>query len=241
MTENPGFDPAAGPVPPGAPAEPTGDEHKTQVIPPLASLGIDPNQAGHVDPTQIAPAGPAAPEATRLTPTTDYPVAAPGGYPPPGAPGYPASTAPTGAYDQGAPVPGGLQLPPPPDHPGQPEDAQAAPKRGKGKIVLAVVAAVLAIAAAAVAITGFWKPGFFWVKQLDVTAAQTGVEQVLTASTADGGYDVKNVTDVVCNDGKNPKFKDQRFTCTAKVNGSERTIDVTFLDNSGKFGVGAPK
>lgn len=236
MTENPGFDPAAGPVPPGAPAEPTGDEHKTQVIPPLASLGINPNQGGHADPTQVAPAGAVLPEAGHLTPTTDYP-AAPGGY----VPGYPPPGAPTGAYVPGAPAPGGVQLPPPPAHPGPAEDSGAAtPKRGKAK-VLAVVGTILVVAAAAVAITGFWKPGFFWVKQLDVAAVQTGVEQVLTASTTDNGYDAKNVTDVVCNDGKNPTFKQRTFDCKVKISGTERTVAVTILDDNGKFGVGAPQ
>ncbi|MFZ2238282.1 MAG: DUF4333 domain-containing protein, partial [Gordonia amarae] len=125
--------------------------------------------------------------------------------------------------------------------PGPAEGAgAAAPKRGKGR-VLAVVATVLVVAAAAVAITGFWKPGFFWVKQLDVAAVQTGVEQVLTASTADNGYDAKNVSDVVCNDGKNPTFKQHQFNCKVKISGTERTVAVTILDDNGKFGVGAPQ
>ncbi|MFZ2240307.1 MAG: hypothetical protein WAV90_12260, partial [Gordonia amarae] len=99
MTENPGFDPAAGPVPPGTPVEPTGDEHKTQVIPPLVNLGINPNQVAHADPTQVAPAGPVLPGTAHLTPTTDYP-AAPAGY----VPSYPPPGAPTGAYVPGAPA-----------------------------------------------------------------------------------------------------------------------------------------
>ncbi|MCV7082955.1 hypothetical protein H7H37_18975, partial [Mycolicibacterium insubricum] len=51
----------------------------------------------------------------------------------------------------------------------RPGDAQAWEAK-----VLAVVGTVLVVAAAAIAITGFWKPGFFWVKQLDVAAVQTG-------------------------------------------------------------------
>ena len=62
--------------------------------------------------------------------------------------------------------------------------------------------------------TGFWKPGFFMTTELDVNAAQTGVAQILGDET--NGYGDKNVSDVKCNDGKNPKVeKGANFTWTS--------------------------
>jgi len=47
-----------------------------------------------------------------------------------------------------------------------------------------------------VLVWGFWKPGFFVTTKLDVSAAQSGVQQILTDEA--NGYGAKNVKDVKC-------------------------------------------
>lgn len=161
-----------------------------------------------------------------------------GAYPP--QPGYgvtgpyPGAPAPTSQVNTGS-------GPMPPQQHGAPADpaAEPAPVKSKKKL-LAIVGGVLALIVALVAITGFWKPGFFWTRTLDVNSVQAGVLQILTDPAS--GYGASNVNNVLCNGGENPVVKTgQTFDCTAKVSGVDRTITVTFLDNSGTYGVGAPQ
>ncbi len=69
-------------------------------------------------------------------------------------------------------------------------------------VIGGVIGLLAAIVVAAVLVTGFWKPGFFVTTKLDVSAAQSGVQQILTDEA--NGYGAKNVKDVKCNDGKEP-------------------------------------
>ena len=63
---------------------------------------------------------------------------------------------------------------------------------------------------------------------------------ILTDQT--NGYGVKNVTDVKCNNGKNPTVKKgETFTCDASIDGQHKQVTVTFQDNSGTYEVGRPK
>ncbi len=236
MTETP--NPDAGwsasqpepPMPPAAPSDPTAivarpgspaDDQKTQQISPLPGPGSG---------------GWSAP----------VPPPAPGG-----AYGYPGAAVPTGAYPgnpadpaaatQAHPGAGGM-LPPPPQHPSGPTgDAEGTKKSaGKAKKLVFAGLGVLVIAAAAVAVLGFWKPGFFWTHTLDVNAVQTGVQLVLTDPVT--GYGAANVTDVRCNDGQNPVIASgATFGCGMKIGGIDRTVTVTFIDSTGTYGVGAPQ
>ena len=109
---------------------------------------------------------------------------------------------------------------------------------------LAVVGGVVAVLAAViigvVLVLGFWKPGFFMTTNLDVKAAQSGVQQILSDET--NGYGAKNVQDVTCNDGANPKVvKGGTFDCEVSIDGTKRQVTVTFQDNSGTYEVGRPR
>lgn len=103
--------------------------------------------------------------------------------------------------------------------------------------VVGVLAAVILIV---VGVLGFWKPGFFVTTNLDVTAAQSGVEQILTDET--NGYGAQNVEDVTCNDGANPKVEQGgTFDCEVSIDGTRRQVTVTFQDDDGTYEVGRPR
>lgn len=121
----------------------------------------------------------------------------------------------------------------------------AAPGTEEGsKKSMAVIGSVLGLLAvvivAVVLVLGFWKPGFFVTTTLDVDAAQTGVQQILTDEA--NGYGAKNVKDVRCNDGVSPEVKKgDTFTCQVSIDGTKRQVTVTFQDDNGTYEVGRPK
>ena len=115
----------------------------------------------------------------------------------------------------------------------------AASKKSRG-VVLGVIGALVAVILIVVGILGFWKPGFFVTTNLDVKAAQTGVQQILSDQT--NGYGAKNVQDVSCNNGANPKVvKGGTFDCQVSIDGTRRQVTVTFQDDSGTYEVGRPR
>ena len=88
-----------------------------------------------------------------------------------------------------------------------------------------------------VAVLGFWKPGFFVTTKLDVSAAQSGVQQILTDES--NGYGAKNVKDVKCNGGNSPTVKKgDTFNCEVSIDGTKRQVTVTFQDDKGTYEVG---
>ena len=121
--------------------------------------------------------------------------------------------------------------------------------RSRVGAAVAVVATILAspspavlaaIVVAVVLVLGFWKPGFFVTTKLDVNKAQQGVQQILTDET--NGYGAKNVKDVKCNNGSDPEVKSgQTFDCDVNIDGTKRTVKVTFKDDKGTYEVGRPK
>ncbi len=121
----------------------------------------------------------------------------------------------------------------------------AAPGTEEGsKRSLAVIGGVIgllaAILVAVVLVLGFWKPGFFVTTKLDISAAQTGVQQILTDEA--NGYGAKNVKDVKCNDGQSPTVKKgDTFDCEVSIDGTKRQVTVTFQDDDGTYEVGRPK
>jgi hypothetical protein len=107
-------------------------------------------------------------------------------------------------------------------------------------VIGGVIGLLAAIIVAAVLVMGFWKPGFFMTTKLDVNAAQTGVQQILTDEA--NGYGAKNVKDVKCNDGTSPTVKKgDTFNCEVSIDGTKRQVTVTFQDDKGTYEVGRPK
>jgi len=117
--------------------------------------------------------------------------------------------------------------------------AEEGSKRSLG-VILGVLGAFLVIVVAAVVVLGFFTPGWFVTTKLDVSAAQTGVQQILTDES--NGYGAKNVKDVKCNDGNSPTVKKgDTFNCEVSIDGTKRQVTVTFQDDKGTYEVGRPK
>jgi hypothetical protein len=75
---------------------------------------------------------------------------------------------------------------------------------------------------------------------LDVSKVQAGVLQTL--SDPAGGYGANTVTDVSCNNGRNPSAdKGTTFTCDAIVNGGQRHVTVIVSDDSGTYEIDGPR
>jgi hypothetical protein len=107
-------------------------------------------------------------------------------------------------------------------------------------VIGGVIGLLAAIIVAVVLVMGFWKPGFFVTTKLDIDAAQSGVQQILTDEA--NGYGAKNVKDVKCNDGQNPTVeKGATFDCEVSIDGTKRQVTVTFQDDDGTYEVGRPK
>ncbi|OBI74168.1 DUF4333 domain-containing protein [Mycobacterium sp. E740] len=107
-------------------------------------------------------------------------------------------------------------------------------------VVGGVIGLLAAVIVAVVLVLGFWKPGFFVTTKLDIGAAQSGVQQILTDEA--NGYGAKNVKDVKCNDGQNPTVeKGGTFNCEVSIDGTKRQVTVTFQDDKGTYEVGRPK
>jgi uncharacterized protein DUF4333 len=112
-------------------------------------------------------------------------------------------------------------------------------KRSLG-VILGVLGALLVVIIGAVVVLGFITPGWFVTTKLDVNAAQTGVQQILTDEA--NGYGAKNVKDVKCNDGQSPTVKKgDTFNCEVSIDGTKRQVTVTFQDDKGTYEVGRPK
>ena len=120
-----------------------------------------------------------------------------------------------------------------------PPGAEEGSKRSMA-VVGGVIGLLAALIVAVVLVLGFWKPGFFVTTKLDVNAAQTGVQQILTDEA--NGYGAKNVKDVKCNNGQSPTVKKgDTFDCEVSIDGTKRQVTVTFQDDNGTYEVGRPK
>lgn len=107
-------------------------------------------------------------------------------------------------------------------------------------VIGGVIGVLAAVIVAVVLVLGFWKPGFFVTTKLDIDAAQTGVQQILTDEA--NGYGAKNVQDVQCNDGQDPTVqKGATFNCEVSIDGTKRQVTVTFQDDDGTYEVGRPR
>jgi hypothetical protein len=98
---------------------------------------------------------------------------------------------------------------------------------------------VAVLIAAAVPLSSVSKLGATGGKVLDVTKVQVGVLQTL--SDPAGGYGANTVTDVSCNNGRNPSAnKGTTFTCDAIVNGAQRHVTVVVSDDNGTYEIDGP-
>ena len=89
-------------------------------------------------------------------------------------------------------------------------------------------------------ILGLWKPGFLHTTELDVTIAQRSIEQLLSDKA--NGYGLSAVSDVTCNNGKNPTVRaGATFTCNLRISGTPRQVNVTFDNSSGDYTVSPPQ
>ncbi|MFB1298220.1 DUF4333 domain-containing protein [Mycobacterium sp. pW049] len=171
------------------------------------------------------------------------PAATQAGYPPPGQysqpGGYPQQYGQQGAYGQ-QPTQYGQQPGQYGQYPGYPQPGSEEGSKKSLALIGGVVGGFVLLVVIVVAVLGFWKPGFFVTTKLDVNAAQTGVEQILTDET--NGYGAKNVNDVNCNNGVSPTVKKgDTFNCEVSIDGTKRQVTVTFQDDDGTYEVGRPK
>jgi hypothetical protein len=156
------------------------------------------------------------------------------------------------------PVPAPTRVPAPPrvprppqpqarrgDRPSQPQvrnrHGKSTPRRNRGQIALLSVIGVIAITAGAVGLmVGLSKFDVLKGKVLDVSKAEAGVQRILLDT--DAGYSATNVSDVACNDGKDPEIKKgSSFTCAVVVDGRKRNVLVVFQDDNGTYEVDRPR
>jgi hypothetical protein len=256
--DQPAEQPSSDPTSQWQPQQPAASE-PTTAAPQWQPPAYDPSQQQQppaYDPSQQQqygqyPQQPAYPPPQEYQPPTDYgqqTYPQQGQYPQPGYDQSQYATQygqPPGQYGQqpaqyGQPGQYGQQ-PGPYGQPGQ--FGQPAAEEGS-KRSLAVIGGVIGLLAAlivaVVLVLGFWKPGFFVTTKLDIDAAQTGVQRVLTDEA--NGYGAKNVSNVKCNDGQNPTVeKGGTFDCEVSIDGTKRQVTVTFQDDDGTYEVGRPK
>ncbi|KAB7757874.1 MULTISPECIES: DUF4333 domain-containing protein [Mycobacteriaceae] len=223
--------------------------------------------SGAEQPTTAAPAWGQQPAYNPEQYQQQYPAVQPGaaqpgaqqvpGYPQQQYPGYPQQGYPQqGAYGQpqyGQPGQYGQPQYGQPGAYGQPQFGEGAAgqqfdqqfgapaaKKASSKTLLIIGGVVAAVVVAVVGVLGFLWPGFFVTTKLDINAAQSGVQKILTDET--NGYGAKNVKDVKCNNGSDPEVKSgQTFDCDVNIDGTKRTVKVTFKDDKGTYEVGRPK
>lgn len=117
--------------------------------------------------------------------------------------------------------------------------SDAGSKKSTG-LILGIGGGVVLLVAIVLIVLLFVWPGWASSTELDVNAANTGVEQIL--SDEENGYGAKNVENVVCNEGKNPPVeKGGTFTCDVDIDGTKREVTVTFQNDDGTYEVGRPR
>lgn len=149
-----------------------------------------------------------------------------------------------GQQQWGAPAPGQQQWSPgnqgvPPGYPqqfGQPGNQwapqQSGPQQSGKKTMLWIGIGVGAVVV--VGVVGALVASAVGGKTLDEQAAQRGVEQIVTES-----YGARSVTGVSCPSGEKVE-KGASFECTLTVDGSPKSVKVTFTDGEGTYEVSRP-
>jgi Domain of unknown function (DUF4333) len=136
-------------------------------------------------------------------------------------------------------------VPPPPaatpqNPPATQKHTDTAARRRLTRRLVIGAGTVAVLIAAAVPFSSVSKLGATDGKVLDVTKVQVGVLQTL--SDPAGGYGANRVTDVSCNNGRNPSAnKGTTFTCDAIVNGAQRHVTVVVSDDNGTYEIDGPR
>jgi hypothetical protein len=104
-----------------------------------------------------------------------------------------------------------------------------------------IIGAALVVAIEAIALVVVLRfLGASSTKDLDVGQAEAGVAHVLMDPV--NGYGANSVSNVRCNDGKNPDAKKGSvFKCQALVNGDQRQITAVIVDDSGTYEIDWPR
>lgn len=121
----------------------------------------------------------------------------------------------------------------------KPADAAAQPKHTMRWLLIAGGVLVGAIAAVLV-VVGLLQFGAFDRQVLNVSKAQEGVKHVISDPVI--GYGIENVTDVTCNNGKNPAAENgDSFICEVTVDGKKHQVRALFVDDNGTYEVDRPR
>ncbi|MCV7229078.1 DUF4333 domain-containing protein [Mycolicibacterium komossense] len=99
---------------------------------------------------------------------------------------------------------------------------------------------IVVLVEAVVLLSGVSQLGVLGGTQLNVTKVQVGVQQILADPAS--GYGANAVTEVSCNDGRNPSAtKGTFFNCAVTVNGVKRQVAVLVSDDNGRYEVDRPR
>ena len=116
----------------------------------------------------------------------------------------------------------------------QPFPSPGAPGNQSGKskkpLIFGAIGVLVVLAAVVVALVF----GVFGKNTLDQSAAQAGVEKIVTES-----YGAKNVSNVQCPADQEVK-SGNKFTCTLSIAGVKSNVTVTFVDDNGTYEVSRP-
>lgn len=116
----------------------------------------------------------------------------------------------------------------------QPFPSPGAPGNQAGKskkpLIFGAIGVLVVLAAVVVALVF----GVFGKNTLDQSAAQAGVEKIVTES-----YGAKNVSNVQCPADQEVK-SGNKFTCTLSIAGVKSNVTVTFVDDNGTYEVSRP-
>jgi hypothetical protein len=131
-------------------------------------------------------------------------------------------------------------MPPKPPTPAPQKCDDTAARRWRTRQLLIGAGIVAVLIAAAVLLGEESKLVGTGGKVLDVAKIQAGVLQTL--SDPAGGYGANTVSDVSCNNGRNPNAdKGTTFTCDAIVNSVQRHVTALVSDDNGTYEIDSPR
>jgi hypothetical protein len=120
------------------------------------------------------------------------------------------------------------------------KSTEAADRSSLVPSLLAAAGGLALLVGVAVLVINIPKLGTTGGTVLDVTTVQVGVQQTLSDPAS--GYGANSVTDVSCNNGRNPSAaKGTTFTCDAIVNGAQRHVTVIVSDDNGTYEIDGPR
>ncbi|GGL91312.1 DUF4333 domain-containing protein [Nakamurella endophytica] len=113
-----------------------------------------------------------------------------------------------------------------------------APARKSNKGLYIGIGALVVVLAVAAVLLFAW-PGWLNKKVFDNGKVAEGVTSILT-SAPPNGYGQTGVSDVSC-PANEPVKQGTTFQCSLKVDGADKQVQITVVDDSGKYTVGVPQ